>query len=129
MLPDSSKPVSDKTRTVQFNFNIMFQNNINRDKMFSLHWLDCNTNYKAYEATKKDVELDIKKLVKIINMIQSKGYAAQTPTTDLAAWDFERREVGAHDVQLEILFCGVCHSDLHQIKDEWFPGIFPQTPW
>lgn len=51
----------------QFNFNIMFQNNINRDKMFSLHWLDCNTNYKAYEATKKDVELDIKKLVKIIN--------------------------------------------------------------
>lgn len=61
-------------------------------------------------------------------MIQSKGYAAQTPTTDLAVWDFERREVGAHDVQLEILFCGVCHSDLHQIKDEWFPGIFPMVP-
>jgi len=61
-------------------------------------------------------------------MIQSKGYAAQTPETDLAAWDFERREVGAHDVQLEILFCGVCHSDLHQIKNEWFPGIFPMVP-
>lgn len=61
-------------------------------------------------------------------MIQSKGYAAQTPTTDLAVWEFERREVGAHDVQLEILFCGVCHSDLHQIKDEWFPGIFPMVP-
>jgi uncharacterized zinc-type alcohol dehydrogenase-like protein len=61
-------------------------------------------------------------------MIQSRGYAAQTPTTDLAVWDFERREVGAHDVQIEILFCGVCHSDLHQIKDEWFPGIFPMVP-
>lgn len=63
-----------------------------------------------------------------MNMIQSKGYAAQSPTTDLAVWDFERREVGAHDVQLEILYCGVCHSDLHQIKDEWFPGIFPMVP-
>ena len=61
-------------------------------------------------------------------MIQSKGYAAQTPETELAAWDFERREVGPHDVQLEILYCGVCHSDLHQIKDEWFPGIFPMVP-
>ncbi|RZK54690.1 MAG: NAD(P)-dependent alcohol dehydrogenase [Pedobacter sp.] len=61
-------------------------------------------------------------------MIQSKGYAAQTPETDLAAWNFERREVGAHDVQLEILFCGVCHSDLHQIKNDWFPGIFPMVP-
>ncbi|WP_316783874.1 NAD(P)-dependent alcohol dehydrogenase [Pedobacter frigiditerrae] len=61
-------------------------------------------------------------------MIQSKGYAAQTPETDLAAWNFERREVGAYDVQLEILFCGVCHSDLHQIKNDWFPGIFPMVP-
>ena len=61
-------------------------------------------------------------------MIQSKGYAAQTPETDLAVWDFERRDVGAHDVQIEILFCGVCHSDLHQIKNEWFPGIFPMVP-
>ena len=61
-------------------------------------------------------------------MIESKGYAAQTPDTDLAVWDFERREVGAHDVQIEILFCGVCHSDLHQIKNEWFPGVFPMVP-
>jgi uncharacterized zinc-type alcohol dehydrogenase-like protein len=61
-------------------------------------------------------------------MIQTKGYAAQTAETDLAPWDFERREVGPHDVQLEILFCGVCHSDLHQIKNDWFPGIFPMVP-
>jgi alcohol dehydrogenase (NADP+) len=61
-------------------------------------------------------------------MIPVKGYAAQTPTTDLAPWDFQRRDVGPHDVQFDILFCGVCHSDLHQIRNEWFEGIFPMVP-
>ena len=61
-------------------------------------------------------------------MIAAKGYAAQSAETDLAPWNFERREVGPHDVQFEILFCGVCHSDLHQIKNDWFPGIFPMVP-
>ncbi len=61
-------------------------------------------------------------------MIQTKGYAAQTPVTDLAPWNFERREVGEHDVAFDINFCGVCHSDLHQIKNDWFPGIFPMVP-
>ena len=61
-------------------------------------------------------------------MIATKGYAAQDAGTDLAPWNFERREVGPHDVQFEILFCGVCHSDLHQIKNDWFPGIFPMVP-
>ena len=58
----------------------------------------------------------------------TKAYAAQSPTTDLAPWNFERREPGNHDVQFDILFCGVCHSDLHQIRNEWFPGIFPMVP-
>jgi uncharacterized zinc-type alcohol dehydrogenase-like protein len=61
-------------------------------------------------------------------MIQTKAYAAQTPDTDLAPWTFERRDVGAHDVQIDIAFCGVCHSDYHQIKNDWFPGIFPMVP-
>jgi len=61
-------------------------------------------------------------------MIPVKGYAAQSPETDLAPWDFERREVGPHDVQFDIQYCGVCHSDLHQIKNDWFPGIFPMVP-
>lgn len=61
-------------------------------------------------------------------MIQAKGYAAQSPETDLAPWDFERKDVGPHDVLIEIAFCGVCHSDLHQIKNDWFPGIFPMIP-
>jgi uncharacterized zinc-type alcohol dehydrogenase-like protein len=61
-------------------------------------------------------------------MIPAKAYAAQDAQTDLAPWSFERREVGPHDVQFDILFCGVCHSDLHQIKNDWFPGIFPMVP-
>ncbi|RZM27148.1 MAG: NAD(P)-dependent alcohol dehydrogenase [Pedobacter sp.] len=61
-------------------------------------------------------------------MIPVKGYAAQDAETNLAPWDFQRREVGPHDVQFDILFCGVCHSDLHQIKNDWFPGIFPMVP-
>lgn len=61
-------------------------------------------------------------------MIEAKGYAAQDPHSSLAPFQFERREVGPHDVQFDILFCGVCHSDLHQIRDEWGGSIFPMVP-
>lgn len=61
-------------------------------------------------------------------MIQAKGWAAQTSTSNLAPWNFERREPGPHDVQFNILYCGVCHSDLHQIRNDWFEGIFPMVP-
>jgi len=61
-------------------------------------------------------------------MITAKGYAAQSANEELAPWNFERREVGPYDVQIEILYCGVCHSDLAQINNEWFPGIFPMIP-
>ena len=66
--------------------------------------------------------------IKINHMTAAKGYAAQTPTTDLAPWNFERRDLGANDIQIKIAYCGVCHSDLHQIKNDWFPGIFPMVP-
>ncbi|GEP98729.1 NAD(P)-dependent alcohol dehydrogenase [Chitinophaga cymbidii] len=61
-------------------------------------------------------------------MTEAKGYAAQTATTPLAPWTFQRREPGPHDVQFDILYCGVCHSDLHQIRDEWGGSIFPMVP-
>lgn len=61
-------------------------------------------------------------------MIATKAYAAQTKDSDLAPWNFQRRDVGPRDVQFDILFCGVCHSDLHQIKDEWGGSIFPMVP-
>ena len=61
-------------------------------------------------------------------MTATKGYAAQSATTALGPFNFERREVGAHDVQFEILFCGVCHSDLHQVKNEWGATVYPIVP-
>lgn len=61
-------------------------------------------------------------------MIPTKAYAAYNPTTPLAPYDFDRRDVGPHDVQVEILFCGVCHSDLHQARDEWGGSIYPMVP-
>ena len=61
-------------------------------------------------------------------MIKTKGYAVQNKNSNLTEWNFERRETGPHDIQFEIQFCGVCHSDLHQIKDEWGGAIFPMVP-
>jgi uncharacterized zinc-type alcohol dehydrogenase-like protein len=61
-------------------------------------------------------------------MIETKGYAAQDAKTALAPWSFQRREVEADDVQINILYCGVCHSDLHQIRNEWGGSLFPMVP-
>src|SRR5687768_4377068 len=61
-------------------------------------------------------------------MSEVKGYAAQNATSPLAPWNFQRREVGPHDVQFDILYCGVCHSDIHQVRDEWGGSIFPMVP-
>ncbi|MEZ4814601.1 MAG: NAD(P)-dependent alcohol dehydrogenase [Bdellovibrionota bacterium] len=61
-------------------------------------------------------------------MISSKGFAAQTPKAPLTPFEFQRREVKPHDVQIDILYCGVCHSDIHQARDEWHKGIFPMVP-
>ncbi len=61
-------------------------------------------------------------------MIPVKGYAAAQAKVPLAPFNFERREVGPHDVQIEIQYCGVCHSDLHQARDEWGGSIFPMVP-
>ncbi len=66
--------------------------------------------------------------LKTKSMIAAKGYAAQTADSPLAPWEFERRAIGAHDVQIEILYCGVCHTDIHLTRNEWFPGIFPMVP-
>lgn len=56
------------------------------------------------------------------------AYAAQTPSSPLAPFTLERRAPGEHDVQIEILFCGVCHSDIHQVRDEWGGSIYPMVP-
>ncbi|WP_142847733.1 NAD(P)-dependent alcohol dehydrogenase [Telmatospirillum sp. J64-1] len=61
-------------------------------------------------------------------MTEAVGYAAQSATAPLGPFTFERREPGPHDVQIEILYCGICHSDLHQARDEWHNTIYPVVP-
>jgi alcohol dehydrogenase (NADP+) len=61
-------------------------------------------------------------------MIPVKSYAAESATSQIAPFSFDRREVGAHDVLIDIHFCGVCHSDIHQARDEWGGSIFPMVP-
>ena len=61
-------------------------------------------------------------------MIPVKGYAAQSAKTPLEPFNFERREPGPHDVLIDILYCGICHSDVHQVKDEWSGASFPMVP-
>lgn len=61
-------------------------------------------------------------------MRTTKAYAAQSATTPLGAWTLERRSPKPHDVQIEILYCGVCHSDLHTVRNEWGGTVFPVVP-
>jgi len=61
-------------------------------------------------------------------MLQSKGYAAESKTSPLAPFSFERRDPLADDVVVEILFSGVCHSDIHQVRDEWGGSMYPMVP-
>jgi uncharacterized zinc-type alcohol dehydrogenase-like protein len=61
-------------------------------------------------------------------MIKTQGYAAHSAQDLLAPYSFERRDVGPHDVQIDILYCGVCHSDLHTARNEWKNTLYPSVP-
>ena len=61
-------------------------------------------------------------------MLKSRGYAASVAKAPLAPFQFERREPGPRDVLIDIAYCGVCHSDIHQAREEWGPAIFPMVP-
>jgi uncharacterized zinc-type alcohol dehydrogenase-like protein len=56
------------------------------------------------------------------------GYAAQSPTDQIAPFHFTRRDPRPNDVVVEILYCGVCHSDIHQARDEWGGSLYPLVP-
>ena len=60
--------------------------------------------------------------------MKTNAYAAQNATNPLAPFNFQRRDVGEHDVQIEILYCGVCHSDLHTVRNEWQNTTYPCVP-
>ncbi len=56
------------------------------------------------------------------------GYAAHNYNSPLAPFNFERRDLTPDDVRIEILFCGVCHSDIHQVRNEWGNAVYPMVP-
>ena len=60
--------------------------------------------------------------------MQAKGYAVLAASKPLVPFNFERRELRATDVALEIQYAGICHSDIHQAREEWGPAIFPMVP-
>lgn len=60
--------------------------------------------------------------------MKTRAYAAASATSALEPFEISRREPGALDVAIDILFCGVCHSDIHQARGEWNNSLFPMVP-
>ena len=60
--------------------------------------------------------------------MKARGLAALSAKSDLTSYEFERRDLGDHDVALDIAYAGICHSDIHQVREEWGPAIFPMVP-
>jgi uncharacterized zinc-type alcohol dehydrogenase-like protein len=61
-------------------------------------------------------------------MLPARGYATNGPTAKLEPYDFWRRDLGPNDVLIEILYCGICHSDIHQARGEWGNESYPMVP-
>ncbi len=60
--------------------------------------------------------------------MNTRSYAVMEARKPLVPYEFDRRELGAHDVALDIAYAGICHSDIHQAREEWGPAIFPMVP-
>ena len=61
-------------------------------------------------------------------MMKTQGYVVKSAKSPLEKYEFERRQLRPKDVALEIAFSGICHSDIHQAREEWGPAIFPMVP-
>jgi len=61
-------------------------------------------------------------------MSEVKAYAAQSSTADLKPFDITRREITEEDVEIDILYCGVCHSDIHTVRNDWKNAKYPSVP-
>jgi uncharacterized zinc-type alcohol dehydrogenase-like protein len=61
-------------------------------------------------------------------MLKTPAYAAMAAKTPLAPFSIDRRDPGPHEVLIDILYCGVCHTDIHQVADDWGGALFPMVP-
>ncbi len=61
-------------------------------------------------------------------MIETRGYATHDEAAEFVPFNFERRNLGEHDILIDVQFCGVCHSDIHQAKGEWGNSTYPMVP-
>jgi uncharacterized zinc-type alcohol dehydrogenase-like protein len=61
-------------------------------------------------------------------MTKVPAYAARGPTEPLGPWSIERRDPRPDDVVIDVLYCGICHSDVHQVRDEWGGSTYPMVP-
>ena len=60
--------------------------------------------------------------------MQTRGYAAKSAKAPLEPFEFERRDIRPNDVAFDISFAGICHSDIHQAREEWGDALFPMVP-
>lgn len=79
----------------------------------------------ASERNNKNNEI---KNVTMDKLIKSKGYAGTDKKSPLKFWEFERRAIGDYDILIDIKFSGICHSDIHVIREHWGPQKYPQVP-
>ncbi|HSY20345.1 MAG TPA: alcohol dehydrogenase catalytic domain-containing protein, partial [Candidatus Acidoferrales bacterium] len=61
-------------------------------------------------------------------MRTTKAYAALNATAPLAPFSFQYRDPGAHEIEIQILYCGICHTDVHQARNEWGGTTYPCVP-
>ena len=74
------------------------------------------------QATRAPAVADIE------SRLRTPAWAAKAAGAPLAPLAIERRQPGPHDVLIDILYCGVCHTDIHMVRDEWGRGAFPMVP-
>src|SRR5205807_1642524 len=83
------------------------------------------------EASSTKVDQDDNETKRSTVMYKANAYSAASATAPLAPITISRRDPGERDVQIDILFCGICHSDYHQVRSEWkgsIPTVYPIVP-
>ena len=78
---------------------------------------DCSAKYQKYLDEAKNGK-----------NISAKGWAVENKSAKFKPFDFQRHPLGDNDVLLQILYAGICHSDIHSARSEWRDGIYPMVP-